>query len=199
MFAHALRRDISQHPLPPPDLVISLVNLYFERFSPLNPVLHRPSFERALAAGLHETNQSFKSLVFAVLAVASRFSNDQRVYCDFGYIPLDSLQMLSLTSIEGRRPDATGSLLNDQDITALPSTSAGWAFNWVSFCAQTPMVAGNTLADLQASLLICHYHIAAVGASACWSLAGYYVRRAQDARLHRGQRPSQSHSILEEE
>lgn len=200
MFAHALRRDISQHSLPPPDLAISLVNLYFERFNTVNPILHRPSFERALAAGTQDTNDSFKSLVFSVLAVASRFSNDQRVYCDFGYLPLDSLQMLSITSIEGRCPDATGSLLNEQDITALPSTSAGWAFSWVAFCAQTPMTAGNTLADLQASLLICHYHVAAVGASACWSLAGYYIRRAQDARLHCGQRTSQSStSVLEEE
>jgi hypothetical protein len=44
-----------------------------------SPVLHRPSFERALANGAHFADASFGALVLIVCAIGSRFVYDKRV------------------------------------------------------------------------------------------------------------------------
>ncbi|KAJ7702988.1 fungal-specific transcription factor domain-containing protein [Mycena rosella] len=56
------------------------VNLYFSCVHPTLPLLHRPSFERSMAEGLHYTNHQFAATLLAVLAVASRYSDDPRVF-----------------------------------------------------------------------------------------------------------------------
>ncbi|KAJ7265486.1 fungal-specific transcription factor domain-containing protein [Mycena haematopus] len=67
---------------PAADLIASLLELYFTNFHPTLPILHRPSFERAVAARLYLTDMEFGGTLLAVLAVASRYSNDPRVYVD---------------------------------------------------------------------------------------------------------------------
>ncbi|KAJ6515346.1 fungal-specific transcription factor domain-containing protein [Mycena sanguinolenta] len=67
---------------PDDDLIASLLELYFTNFQPTLPILHRPTFERAVAAGVHLTDHEFGGTLLAVLAVASRYSNDPRVYVD---------------------------------------------------------------------------------------------------------------------
>ncbi|KAF7335345.1 Fungal-trans domain-containing protein [Mycena sanguinolenta] len=67
---------------PAEDLISSLLELYFTNFHPTLPILHRPSFEQAVAAGVHLTDHEFGGTVLAVLAVASRYSDDPRVYVD---------------------------------------------------------------------------------------------------------------------
>ncbi|KIK55559.1 hypothetical protein GYMLUDRAFT_838504 [Collybiopsis luxurians FD-317 M1] len=64
---------------PPSDLLKSLVALYWEQFHPFHPLLHKPSFEESLAAGLHLHDWAFGSTVLAVCAIASRDSDDPRV------------------------------------------------------------------------------------------------------------------------
>ncbi|KAJ7163281.1 fungal-specific transcription factor domain-containing protein [Mycena filopes] len=64
---------------PHPDLITSLVQVYFATVHATFPVLHRPSFERPLSEGLHLTDYDFGGLLLAVLAVASRYSDDPRV------------------------------------------------------------------------------------------------------------------------
>ncbi|KAK7020209.1 Gypsy retrotransposon integrase-like protein 1 [Paramarasmius palmivorus] len=68
------------HPLlfPEIDLLHSLVALFFNNFNVLLPLLHRPTFERSVAAGLHLHDRSFGFVVLAVCAVASRHSDDPR-------------------------------------------------------------------------------------------------------------------------
>lgn len=56
------------------------VNIYF-------PVLHRPSFERAIAEGEHLRDESFGSVVLLVCALGSRFSYDPRVYVEGQHTP----------------------------------------------------------------------------------------------------------------
>ncbi|KAF7347300.1 Fungal-trans domain-containing protein [Mycena venus] len=46
------------------------------------PVLHRPSFERSVREGLHLTDMQFGGLLLSVLAVASWYSKDPRVFVD---------------------------------------------------------------------------------------------------------------------
>ncbi|KAJ7180692.1 fungal-specific transcription factor domain-containing protein [Mycena filopes] len=67
---------------PPPDLAASLIDLYFARVNLMLPVLHRPTFARDLAAGLHLTNDAFAATFLVVCAIGSRFSSDPRVLLD---------------------------------------------------------------------------------------------------------------------
>ncbi|KAJ7686153.1 hypothetical protein B0H14DRAFT_3674848 [Mycena olivaceomarginata] len=71
-----------QYDFPPPDLAASLVDLYFAHINLLLPLLHRPIFARALAAGLHLTNDGFAATYLLVCAIGARFSSDPRVLLD---------------------------------------------------------------------------------------------------------------------
>lgn len=77
-------------PLPPQDLCRSLIDLYFSKFNSHMVLLHRPSFERDYA-NRENISPSFIALVFMVLAVGSRFSDDPRIYESFGYLGPSSL------------------------------------------------------------------------------------------------------------
>ncbi|KAF7336886.1 Fungal-trans domain-containing protein [Mycena venus] len=69
---------------PAADLISSLLFLYFANVHPTFPLLHRPSFERSVAEGLHFRDVEFGGTLLSVLAVASRYSNDPRVFVDGG-------------------------------------------------------------------------------------------------------------------
>ncbi|KAF7345263.1 Fungal-trans domain-containing protein [Mycena sanguinolenta] len=72
--------DRVQYVFPANDLIASLMELYFTNVHNTLPLLHRPTFERSVADGLHHTNVEFGGTLLAVLAVASRYSNDPRVF-----------------------------------------------------------------------------------------------------------------------
>ncbi|KAG5645114.1 hypothetical protein DXG03_006928 [Asterophora parasitica] len=74
---------------PQDDLMASLVDLYFTKINLMLPLLHRPSFERSIAEGLHLQNDGFGANLLLVCAIASRFSDDPRVLLD-GYDSLHS-------------------------------------------------------------------------------------------------------------
>ncbi|KAJ7075883.1 fungal-specific transcription factor domain-containing protein, partial [Mycena belliarum] len=67
---------------PPSDLISTLLDLYFNSVHPILPVLHRPSFERSVAEGLHLNDTQFGATLLAMLGIASRYSNDPRVFVD---------------------------------------------------------------------------------------------------------------------
>ncbi|PPQ66905.1 hypothetical protein CVT24_008520 [Panaeolus cyanescens] len=67
---------------PDPDLYPILVDLYFNNVNIYLPVLHRPSFERGLAEGLHLINEGFATVFLLVCAIGSRFCDDKRVFLD---------------------------------------------------------------------------------------------------------------------
>ncbi|KAK7045024.1 fungal-trans domain-containing protein [Favolaschia claudopus] len=71
---------------PPDDLLQHLVNIYFQQINIFWPILHRPSFEKSLADGLHRRDPLFGAVVLAVCSVASRNSPDPRVLltCEHG-------------------------------------------------------------------------------------------------------------------
>jgi hypothetical protein len=64
---------------PPDDLLASLVDGFFENMNTFFPILHRPTFERGLADGLHRSDSGFATIVLLVCAIASRFIDDPRV------------------------------------------------------------------------------------------------------------------------
>ncbi|KAJ7147903.1 fungal-specific transcription factor domain-containing protein [Mycena crocata] len=65
---------------PDADLIASLLKLYFSNVHPTLPLLHRPSFERSVKEDLHLRDHQFGALLLAVLALASRYSDDPRVF-----------------------------------------------------------------------------------------------------------------------
>ncbi|KAJ7661660.1 hypothetical protein B0H17DRAFT_953534, partial [Mycena rosella] len=64
---------------PDPDLLRSLVSDYFAKVNILLCLLHRPTFERGLSAGLHLEDRRFGATVLAVCALAAKYSDDPRV------------------------------------------------------------------------------------------------------------------------
>ncbi|KAF7337959.1 Fungal-trans domain-containing protein [Mycena venus] len=64
---------------PPADLLRDLVDIYFKEINIFSCILHRPSFQRSLADGLHLRDHEFGSVVLAVCALASKNSPDKRV------------------------------------------------------------------------------------------------------------------------
>ncbi|KAJ3885771.1 fungal-specific transcription factor domain-containing protein [Lentinula edodes] len=76
-----LRYD-QQEPLrfPAHDLLWTLIDLYFTHVHPFFPILHRPTFIRAVSDHLHIRDHGFGSVVLCVCAIGSRFSQDPRNY-----------------------------------------------------------------------------------------------------------------------
>ncbi|KAJ6464387.1 fungal-specific transcription factor domain-containing protein [Mycena sanguinolenta] len=64
---------------PDPDLLSALVDLYFAHENIYYPILHRPTFERSIAEGLHRCSVEFGTVVLLVCAIASRYSDDGRL------------------------------------------------------------------------------------------------------------------------
>ncbi|KAJ6625842.1 fungal-specific transcription factor domain-containing protein [Mycena sp. CBHHK59/15] len=71
-----------QYTFPDPDLLVSLVELYFTEANCFYPVLHRPTFERKLADKLHLRDHRFASTVLMVCSLGARHSDDPRVFLD---------------------------------------------------------------------------------------------------------------------
>ncbi|KAJ7451669.1 fungal-specific transcription factor domain-containing protein [Mycena latifolia] len=74
--------EMPQQVFPENDLLTSLVNIYFEQINPILGILHSPSFRQSIAEGLHFRDQHFGAVVLAVCALASRSSDDPRVFLD---------------------------------------------------------------------------------------------------------------------
>ncbi|KAG6833970.1 hypothetical protein H0H93_012869, partial [Arthromyces matolae] len=67
---------------PPEDLMMDLIDLYFSNANLFLPLLHRPTFEKALAEKLHLRDEGFAVVLLLVCAVASRYSDDPRTLID---------------------------------------------------------------------------------------------------------------------
>ncbi|KAI0364475.1 hypothetical protein BV20DRAFT_1039391 [Pilatotrama ljubarskyi] len=64
---------------PPPDLMDTLVDLYFVHMNAYVPLLHRPTFEQGIKEGVHLVDEGFGSTVLLVCANGARFTDDPRV------------------------------------------------------------------------------------------------------------------------
>ncbi|KAJ6498264.1 fungal-specific transcription factor domain-containing protein [Mycena vulgaris] len=71
-------RPAGPYEFPPADLQSALVDLYFTNTNLYYPLLHRPTFERSIAEGLHLNDSSFGAIVLLVCAIGSRYSHDPR-------------------------------------------------------------------------------------------------------------------------
>ncbi|GLB37611.1 putative fungal specific transcription factor [Lyophyllum shimeji] len=69
----------TEYVFPDRDLLHDLVALYFDHVNPHFPLLHQPTFEKAVTEELYLTHHHFGATVLGVCAVASRYSDDPRV------------------------------------------------------------------------------------------------------------------------
>lgn len=67
---------------PPDDLRDSLVELYFRTLNDDMPLLHEPSFKKAVESGLHLRDSGFGATVLLVCANGARSSSDPRILAD---------------------------------------------------------------------------------------------------------------------
>ncbi|KAJ7163614.1 fungal-specific transcription factor domain-containing protein [Mycena crocata] len=67
---------------PEPDLMDSLLSLYFFHVHPFIPLLHRQTFERSVTEGLHLRNSRFGATLLLVCSLAARYSSDPRVHLE---------------------------------------------------------------------------------------------------------------------
>ncbi|KAJ7089490.1 fungal-specific transcription factor domain-containing protein [Mycena crocata] len=74
--------ELPQFVFPEKDLLKSLVKIYFEQINPILCFLHFPSFQQSISDGLHLDDHRFGAVVLAVCALASRYSDDPRVFLD---------------------------------------------------------------------------------------------------------------------
>ncbi|KAF8212815.1 hypothetical protein K438DRAFT_1662307 [Mycena galopus ATCC 62051] len=75
---------------PPPNVLADLIQLYFTRQAIYLPLMHRPTFERGVAEGLHLRDDGFAGNVLLVCAIGSRWSTDPSVVgagldCGWGF------------------------------------------------------------------------------------------------------------------
>ncbi|KAJ7753042.1 fungal-specific transcription factor domain-containing protein [Mycena maculata] len=79
-YEHLAREEVLP-PLtfPEPDLLQHLVFLFFRRVNILLCLLHQPTFERSLTAGLHLVDRDFGCTVLGVCALGAKYTDDPRV------------------------------------------------------------------------------------------------------------------------
>lgn len=76
----SIEAELTPHKdFPPPDLMDSLIDLFFLHINNFLPMLHRPSFEQSILEGLHLRDEGFGSTVLLVCANGARFTKDPRV------------------------------------------------------------------------------------------------------------------------
>ncbi|KAJ7187374.1 fungal-specific transcription factor domain-containing protein, partial [Mycena filopes] len=141
---------------PPFTMMTELIALYFQHQNMYIPLLHRPTFERGVAEGLHLRNDPFGATVLLVCAIASRWSPDPEV----------------------------GRLSSDASI-GTDGLAFGWHwFNQVRDMGNH-MFGMATLYDLQYYCLAVQFLEGSAAPQACWTLIGFGLRLAQDIGAHR--------------
>ncbi|KAJ7763336.1 fungal-specific transcription factor domain-containing protein [Mycena metata] len=155
--------------LPPAAMINHLTELYFTHQNVYVPLLHRPTFERSLADGLHFRDYDFAATVILVCAIASRWSTDPEVF----HLGADTT--------------AGGGGL-----------TSGWRwFNQVRD-NRTEMSGPASLYDLQYYCLAVQFLECSSEPQICWTLVGFGLRRAQDIGAHRRTAPHEVPSIQSE-
>ncbi|KAJ7752558.1 hypothetical protein B0H16DRAFT_1545780 [Mycena metata] len=81
-FAKPSPQKSHRYTFPPPALLSSLLSIYFTQINPILDVLHAPTVWQGVREGRHLRvgEEAFGGVVLGVCAVASRYSDDPRVF-----------------------------------------------------------------------------------------------------------------------
>ncbi|RXW21403.1 hypothetical protein EST38_g4459 [Candolleomyces aberdarensis] len=140
---------------PEPDLLDSLIALFFERVHPLYPAVHRQTFERGVRDKTHLSDPQFGKVVMTLCALASRYSNDPRVFFDKNHAQGD----------EG--------------------SSAGWKYIVQVPFWEPSLYDRTSMHDLQFFALAAMYFVGSSMPQASFHIVGLAIRLAQERGLHR--------------
>lgn len=72
----------NRYQLPSADILYPLLTLFFTHLHPLMPILHPPSLLRDISLNRPSHDSAFRGLIFCIIAIAARFSDDVRVRTD---------------------------------------------------------------------------------------------------------------------
>ncbi|KAJ7158980.1 fungal-specific transcription factor domain-containing protein [Mycena crocata] len=152
----------STYTFPPPPILAHLTDLYFTHANIYIPILHRPTFERAVEAGLHLEDNDFAPIVLLVCAIGSRWSDDPVA--------------MGLATTNGNGGATT---------SGAPRLACGWAwFNQVPH-RRADLFGQATLHVLQYHCLVVRFLEGSTAPQVCWTLIGVGLRIAQDVGAHR--------------
>lgn len=169
-----------EHPItlyfPEDNLMKHLLDLYFVRINLFVPVLHRPTFERSVAERLHTRNQHFGNLVLSVCAMASRCSDDPRVFSDVA--PENTEQSSGWKWFRQIRP-IKDSFFDPPSVYELQMYCVRLDF---LFLVHYQIRLINSYTHVQIAIM---YLQGTSTPEACWPLLGLGVRFAQDVGAHR--------------
>ncbi|KAG8879625.1 hypothetical protein FRB97_001320 [Tulasnella sp. 331] len=140
---------------PPSELMRTLVDRCFSDVMTFMPILHKPSFEKALAEEKHRKDLDFARLLLIVCSVGSRFCHDPRV---------------CLTSPEGEIEW---------------SSAGWVYFAQVYQTKSKPLLVTAKLIDLQIMALTSTYLQATSAPHGAWLIIGVSLRFAEDVGIHR--------------
>ncbi|KAI0718739.1 hypothetical protein C8T65DRAFT_706675 [Cerioporus squamosus] len=65
---------------PPPDLMHTLIDLYFAHVNAYSPLLHEPTFRQRVSQGLHRSPGGFGATLLLVCATGAQWSGDPRTF-----------------------------------------------------------------------------------------------------------------------
>ncbi|KAA1085482.1 hypothetical protein PGT21_008771 [Puccinia graminis f. sp. tritici] len=155
--------------LPPQQLAITLISLFFEKVNPFENILHRAEFMRLYETDLIHTDRSFQALCFALFAAGSTFSSDPSV-------------MLPAHDGTPNRQTAGATFLYASLSLVCP--------------AHLPTC---TLFDLQTMAVLCHVTSIICSPLTVWSWLGLHLRRVQNASAHRNSAPQWKTSLMKDQ
>ncbi|TRM63875.1 fungal-specific transcription factor domain-containing protein [Schizophyllum amplum] len=145
---------------PPEDLLEDLVELYFKKVNLFLPLLHRPTFQRYIDEGTHFRDREFAHVLLLVCGVASRYSDDPRVF------------------VEGTAdPEVTG---RNYDLH-----SAGWPYVSQVNHIQPVMSVRPSLFEVQAYSLSTLWNEGSSIPQGTWTEVGLGLRKAMEVGAHR--------------
>lgn len=161
--------DQPKYEFPDDDLINPLIDLYFENLNILMPLLHRPTFEKCVASGLHLQNPGFGATLLLVCAIAARYSDDPRVFLadansehSAGWKWFDQVQVVR------------------RSMLAPPSL-----YDLQVYCV-SKILMRNYWAILTCIVQLSVLFLQGSSApQACWTMVGIGVRMAQDVGAHR--------------
>lgn len=162
---------------PPPDVLSTLVDLYFEHSNMYFPLLHRPTFERAVADNLHLRDDKFGANVLLVCAIASRFSDDPRVFDPAS--PLDC----------GWKYFSQLSLELQQHMFVAPTL-----YDLQRYCVRALHWKTNLKIHADVTMQLAIQFLDGSAPQANWTLIGIGLRMAQEVGVHRRQN-AQQHTL----
>lgn len=162
-----------QYIFPEDDLIAHLTQIYFEELNIYMPILHRPTFEKAVADGLHHRDHYFGAVVLTLCAVAARNSDDPRTIMEGTNSKHSSgWQWFSQVQILRRSLMRTASLheLQYYCVSVHIFTSSDWKV------AAEPATAPQ---------LAAYYVQGSSTPQAVWTVVGLGLRFAQEKGIHR--------------